>query len=151
MTLARARRAADPERAAALLDQAHSQSQELIEEVRQAAWRIYPTALDQHGLASALDGDRAATEPDAGPGRCPAEGEVPPAVESAAYFVALAKRSPTWSSMPGPTIYRITVVTVTEPDRRVLRLNVVDDGIGGADPEGGGLQGLGAPGRRAGR
>lgn len=37
---------------------------------------------------------------------------------------------------------RITVVTVTEPDRRVLRLNVVDDGIGGADPEGGGLQGL---------
>src|SRR5699024_9268100 len=60
--LARARRAPDPARAAALLEQAHSQSQSLIEEVRQVAWRVYPSALDEHGLATAL-GDVASSSP----------------------------------------------------------------------------------------
>lgn len=140
VTLARARRAADPERAAALLDQAHSQSQELIEEVRQVAWRIYPTALDEHGLASALDGV-AATSPMPVQVDVRLEGDVPPAVESAAYFVAREAVTNVVKHARADHV-RITVVTVTEPDRRVLRLNVVDDGIGGADPEGGGLQGL---------
>src|SRR5690606_41247153 len=56
LVLAGARRADDPQRSAALLEQAHGQSQALIEEVRQVAWRVYPTALDEHGLVSALEG-----------------------------------------------------------------------------------------------
>src|SRR5690606_4367967 len=87
VTLARARRSQDPERAVALLAQAHGQSQDLIEEVRQVAWRVYPTALDEHGLASALDGI-AATSPLPVHLETAIDHELPPAVESAVYFVA---------------------------------------------------------------
>ena len=84
--LARARRAPDPERAAALLEQAHAQSQSLIEEVRQVAWRVYPSALDEHGLATAL-GDVAVSSPVPIQLDLRIDQEMPRAVESAAYFV----------------------------------------------------------------
>src|SRR5699024_117713 len=83
---ARARRAPDPERAAALLEQAHAQSQSLIEEVRQVAWRVYPSALDEHGLATAL-GDVASSSPIPIHLDLRIDEELPRAVESAAYFV----------------------------------------------------------------
>ncbi|MFC7374566.1 sensor histidine kinase [Brachybacterium sp. GCM10030268] len=140
VTLARARRATDPHRSAQLLEQAHGQSQALIEEVRQVAWRIYPTTLDEHGLAAALDGV-AATSPVPVHVDHRIEAELPPAVESAAYFVA-REAVTNVVKHAGARSIRITVATEGEPDRRVLRLAVHDDGTGGADPEGGGLQGL---------
>ena len=140
VTLARARRSQDPERAAALLAQAHAQSQELIEEVRQVAWRVYPTALDEHGLASALDGI-AATSPLPVRLETAVDHELPPAVESAAYFVA---REAVTNVVKHAAASEVEVEVRTAPlhGRRGVRLVVRDDGIGGADPEGGGLQGL---------
>lgn len=140
VALARARRASDPERSQQLLEQAHAQSQDLIEEVRQVAWRIYPTALDEHGLASALAGVAET---------CPLPVEIthelsedpPPAVASAAYFVARECVTNVVKHARASRI-RITLQEETGQRRRGLRLSVQDDGIGGADPEGGGLQGL---------
>jgi signal transduction histidine kinase len=42
----------------------------------------------------------------------------------------------------GATGARVEVRTDAARGRRLLRLAVRDDGVGGADPEGGGLQGL---------
>lgn len=140
VTLARARRASDPERADQLLEQAHLQSQELIEEVRQVAWRIYPTALDEHGLAAAMDGV-AQTSPVPVEVQHDLHGELPPAVESAAYFVA-REAVTNVVKHAGASSILILLRTRGEADRRSLHLSVTDDGIGGADLEGGGLQGL---------
>jgi signal transduction histidine kinase len=140
VTLARARRATDPERSAELLEQAHTQSQALIEEVRQVAWRIYPTALDEHGLASALDGVAATSQV---PIQVEAQldGELPQAVESAVYFVAREAVTNVVKHARASGI-RIRVATIGGSARRMVHLSVQDDGVGGADPEGGGLQGL---------
>lgn len=140
VVLARARRSEDPERSAALLAQAHGQSQALIEEVRQVAWRIYPTALDEHGLASALEG-MAATSPLPVHLETVLEEELPPAVESAAYFVIREAVTNVVKHAAASEIV-VEVVTAAARGRRLVRLAVRDDGSGGADPEGGGLQGL---------
>ncbi|WP_114854906.1 sensor histidine kinase [Brachybacterium sp. YJGR34] len=140
VTLARARRASDPERAAELLAQAHAQSQSLIEEVRQVAWRIYPNALDEHGLVAALD-LVAETSPIPVDVDVRIDGALPKAVESAAYFVA---REAVTNVLKHAEARSIRVVLRTEElrGRRTLHLSVHDDGAGGADPAGGGLQGL---------
>lgn len=140
VTLARARRSSDPARSAELLAQAHGQSQSLIEEVRQVAWRAYPTALDEHGLASALEGISAT---------CPlplhlqtsVDHELSPALESAVYFVT---REAVTNVVKHAAASEIDVEVRTAPlhGRRGVRLVVRDDGDGGADPEGGGIQGL---------
>ena len=140
VTLARARRAADPERSAELLEAAHTQSQALIEEVRQVAWRVYPNALDEHGLASAID-EVAATSPLPVHVDQHLRGELPQAVQSAAYFVAREALTNVVKHAQASAA-RITLATQERPDRRLRHLEVHDDGIGGADPEGGGLQGL---------
>lgn len=138
--IARARRSSDPARTAQLLDQAHRQSQALIEEVRQVAWRIHPTALDERGLASAL-GEVAETCP------VPVDLEVelperPPApVESAAYFVA-REAVTNVVKHAGAARIRLALRTTGRPGARTLHVRVEDDGAGGADAEGGGLQGL---------
>lgn len=140
VTLARARRATDPERSSALLEQAHAQSQTLIEEVRQVAWRVYPNALDEHGLATAL-GDVAATSPLPVHLEHRVTGAVPRAVESAAYFVVREAVNNVVKHAAAHEV-RIVLQEGGPPERRSLQVTIHDDGIGGADPEGGGLQGL---------
>src|SRR5690606_10810843 len=56
MLLGRARRSRDPERADALLLQAHEESRDVLTELREVAWRVYPSALDSLGLREALGG-----------------------------------------------------------------------------------------------
>lgn len=138
--LARARRASDPERAAALLEQAHSQSQSLIDEVRQVAWRVYPSALDEHGLATAL-GDVAASSPVPIQLDLRFEEELPRAVESAAYFV-VREAVNNVVKHAGAAQVSVRLAIAGAPGQRLLTVTIRDDGIGGADPEGGGLQGL---------
>src|SRR5699024_7645664 len=140
VTLARARRAADPQRSEQLLEQAHEQSQALIEEVRQVAWRVYPTTLDEHGLGSALAGV-AETSPVPVDLDYQVQDPPPQAVESAAYFVAREAVTNVVKHASAAAV-RITVSTQEHSGRRLLHLEVHDDGTGGADPEGGGLQGL---------
>jgi len=140
VTLARARRMSDPQRARELLDQAHAQSQSLIEEVRQVAWRVYPNALDEHGLATAL-GDVAAASPLPVHLDHRVEGEIPRAVESAAYFVVREAVNNVVKHARATEVH-LQLMVEGSPGRRSLRVSIRDDGVGGADPEGGGLQGL---------
>lgn len=134
--IARAQRASDPVKTQSLLHDALAQSQDLIDEMREVAWRVYPTALDEHGLGPVLERIAA---------RCPVpltlasvpERRFPPAVESATYFVI---REAVTNVVKHAEAESITV-TVSD-DGATLSVEVVDDGNGRADPNGSGLQGL---------
>ncbi|MFF2192080.1 histidine kinase [Streptomyces sp. NPDC058157] len=138
MLLGRARRSRerDPERAEALLLQAHRESQDVLTELREVAWRVYPSALDSLGLEEALGGvaERCAiplrTEFDVA-------GPLPGPVRTAAYFVVCeAVTNAAKHSGAGAIAVRVV--------RRgpALTVRIEDDGAGGADPAGSGLSGL---------
>ncbi|MEV7189241.1 histidine kinase [Kitasatospora sp. NPDC093102] len=140
MLLGRARRGLgrdrDPERTEALLRQAHREAQEVLTELREVAWRAYPSALDTLGLEEALGGVAE---------RCPVPlrlryevaGPLPEPVRTAAYFVVsecvtnAAKHSAASA-----------VSARVERTAALLTVRVEDDGGGGADPSGSGLTGL---------
>jgi DNA-binding NarL/FixJ family response regulator/signal transduction histidine kinase len=86
MLLGRARRGRTPEQAGALLEQAHAESQEVLDDLREVAWRVYPAALDNLGLQEALAG---VSERCAIPMRIDFDvpAPLPASVETAAYFV----------------------------------------------------------------
>ncbi|WP_098896920.1 sensor histidine kinase [Streptomyces sp. st77] len=137
MLLGRARRGGrTPEQARNLLEQAHKESQEVLTELREVAWRVYPTALDNLGLQEALAGvsercsipirtDFALAEP------------LPASVETAAYFVV--SESVTNAAKHSAAGEIQVSVRKYGP---VLVIQVEDDGVGGARPEGSGLTGL---------
>ncbi|MEU8228241.1 histidine kinase [Actinoplanes sp. NPDC048967] len=135
--LGRARRRRDPEAAARLLAQAHQESEDLLVELREVAWRAYPTVLDDLGLAEAL---AAVAERSGIPVhlelRLPRPLPLP--VETAAYFVVSEAVT---NAVKHSGAARIDVA-VTRHDAGVSVL-VSDDGAGGADPGGSGLSGLG--------
>nr|WP_042183003.1 histidine kinase [Kibdelosporangium sp. MJ126-NF4]CEL15288.1 putative two-component system sensor kinase [Kibdelosporangium sp. MJ126-NF4]CTQ95671.1 putative two-component system sensor kinase [Kibdelosporangium sp. MJ126-NF4] len=135
MLLGRTRRRAVADRDD-LLAQAHEEAQQILNDLREVAWRVYPTVLDNLGLADVLAGvaERAGipvkltfTVPD----------RLPTQVETAVYFVVseavtnAAKHS------------RADLVTV-EAGRHenMVTVRITDNGIGGADPSGTGLSGL---------
>jgi len=135
--LAESRLASDPESAAQLIAQAREEAQRAIEELRELASGLHPTVLSERGLGPALD---------ALCSRAPVPVElsgVPstrlrPAVEAAAYFV-------TSEALTNVAKYaranEAFVQLSLESD--CLRLQVRDDGVGGADPaNGSGLRGL---------
>ncbi|MFF1710119.1 sensor histidine kinase [Streptomyces sp. NPDC058268] len=136
MLLGRARRAPEPEKSARLLAQAHEETQQALVELREVAWRVYPAALDEGGLASALDtvAERAAI-----PVRldCTLHETPPPTAHAVAYFVA-AEAVTNAVKHSGATL----VTVHAERRSAVLHLRVEDDGQGGADPSGSGLLGL---------
>lgn len=134
--IARTQRAKDADKVSELLDDALAQSQDLIDEMREVAWRVYPTALDEHGLSTVLN--RVADH-------CPVpvtltavpSRRAPQATESAAYFVVREAVTNVVKHADATSI-RISVVD----DEERLLAEVVDDGSGGADTTGGGLKGL---------
>jgi signal transduction histidine kinase len=137
MLLGRARRGGrTPEQVNALLRQAHQESQEVLTELREVAWRVYPSALDDLGLREALGG---VSERCALPLRLSYEvtGPLPRAVETAAYFV-VSESVTNAAKHSGAT--RLDVRLVLHGG--VLVVRVEDDGTGGADPRGTGLSGL---------
>ncbi|MEV5975378.1 sensor histidine kinase [Streptomyces sp. NPDC052114] len=138
MLLGRARRGRTPERADALLEQAHKEAQEVLTELREVAWRVYPTALDSLGLREALGG---VSERCALPVRMEYDvpEPLPPTVETAAYFVVSeAVTNAAKHSAAEEVFVRVA--------RRGATLTVLvrDSGTGGADPAGSGLTGLGS-------
>lgn len=136
MLLGRARRQRDPERADALLRQAHEEARGVLTELREVAWRVYPSALDSLGLREALGG---VAERSSVPVRTEylVDGALPRAVEAAAYFVV--SESVTNAAKHADA----TAVSVLVARRGgALLVRVEDDGRGGADPAGGGLSGL---------
>lgn len=136
MLLGRARRAAEPEKSARLLAQAHEETQQALVELRDVAWQVYPAALDEGGLTAALESvaERAAI-----PVRldCDLHETPPPTAQAVAYFVA-AEAVTNAVKHSGATL----VTVHAEQRSAVLHLRVEDNGRGGADPSGGGLLGL---------
>ncbi|MEV0617443.1 histidine kinase [Nonomuraea sp. NPDC050404] len=119
-----------------LLEQAHEEAQRALAELREVAWRAYPSGLDSLGLAEALAG---VAERSGVPVRvdCRLQGRPPMAVETAAYFV-VCEAVTNAAKHSGATLI---TVEVHEEDAAVL-VRVRDDGVGGARASGSGLSGL---------
>ncbi|HEX2298162.1 MAG TPA: ATP-binding protein, partial [Pseudonocardiaceae bacterium] len=116
---------------------AHEEAQHSLQDLREVSWRVYPIALDQGGLHTALE---AVAERSSVPVRLFYELPGPrpdPATETVAYFVvseavtnAIKHGAPEGIDI---TVYR---------DNSWLVVSVLDDGSGGAQPTGTGLSGL---------
>jgi signal transduction histidine kinase len=135
LQLARRRSEGDPD-VASLIDDGLASARAGLDELRELAHGIHPAILSNHGLAAAVESlaDRAPlpVEVDIPDGR------YPPSVESAAYFVA-AEALTNVAKYARATSVRVTAAT---GDGR-LRLEVRDDGVGGARwSSGSGLSGL---------
>ncbi|MCD7444364.1 sensor domain-containing protein [Streptomyces lincolnensis] len=135
--LAKEKLAEDPRAAARMVDDAHGEVKTALQELRDLARGIHPAVLTDRGLDAALS---------AVASRCavPVQVEVDlparpaPAIEGIAYFTVsellqnVSKHAR--ASWAGVDVWRVE-------DR--LMLQVVDDGVGGADTSGGsGLAGL---------
>ncbi len=124
------------EQTRALIKGAQEDARLAIAELRDLARGIAPPVLTDRGLAAAVEalGKRSPLEVEvtAQVGRRPA-----PVVESAAYFVVAESLANAAKHSPGCAVH----VTIAGDDQR-LQVVVADDGLGGADPNGGGLTGL---------
>ncbi|MER5649763.1 histidine kinase [Streptosporangium sp. NPDC002524] len=119
-----------------LLGQAHEEAQQALAELREVAWRVYPSGLDSLGLANALAG---VAERSGVPVKVVCELPVRPpmAVETASYFVV--SEAVTNAAKHA----RATTITVEVRERgTMVVVRVRDDGVGGASAAGGGLSGL---------
>jgi signal transduction histidine kinase len=126
----------DPAAAQALLAEAQQGTRDALEELRSLARGIRPPILADRGLAAAIGALADRTPLDVSvavdvPRRPPS------AVETAAYFVAAEALA---NSGKHANAGRVDIAVREEDDRLVVE--VVDDGIGGADPDGSGLRGL---------
>ncbi|QNS09345.1 sensor histidine kinase [Streptomyces xanthii] len=137
MLLGRARRPGrTAEQSAALLAQAHEEAQDVLTELREVAWRVYPSALDGPGLREALGG---VAERSPVPLRLEygLDRPLPRPVETAAYFVVSEAVTNAAKHAQATSVQvRLTMAA------GVLTISVQDDGCGGADPHGTGLAGL---------
>ncbi|WP_343949022.1 sensor histidine kinase [Nonomuraea longicatena] len=133
MLIGRARRGR-----AELLPQAHEEAQRALAELREVAWRVYPSGLDQHGLADALAGvaERAGIPVEVG---CSLAARPPTAVETVAYFVVSEAVT---NAVKHSGAGRVLVSVRDEQEEETVVVRVEDDGCGGADLSGGGLAGL---------
>ncbi|UBU18696.1 sensor histidine kinase [Nonomuraea gerenzanensis] len=120
-----------------LMEQAHREAQQALTELREVAWRVYPSGLDSLGLGEALAGvaERSSVPVTVD---CRLERRPPMAVETAAYFV-VCEAVTNAAKHAGAT--RITVEVHEEEDAAVV-VRVRDDGAGGAQATGSGLSGL---------
>ncbi|MFI6597240.1 sensor histidine kinase [Nonomuraea sp. NPDC050536] len=119
-----------------LLEQAHEQAQQALAELREVAWRVYPSALDALGLGEALAGVAERASVPVHVRAVPCE-RLPMAVETVAYFV-VSEAVTNAAKHSGAA--RITVDVYREDSMIIVRVR--DDGTGGAVPTGGGLSGL---------
>jgi signal transduction histidine kinase len=137
MQLGRAEeRLADHPESAALVRSAREEATAAIRELRDLARGIAPPVLADRGLVAAVQSLAS---------RSTANVEVigelghrlPPAVETAAYFVVAESLTNVVKHAPGASA-RVTLSL----DGAMLVVEVADNGPGGADPAGGGLSGL---------
>src|SRR5215207_7430272 len=137
-TLSLARRHAEPgSRTASLLNTAVTELMAGLAELRELARGIHPAVLTERGLDHALAG-LAARAPLPVTISAPLDQRLPPAVEAAAYFVVMEALTNVAKYASATT----AEVTVQQINGHVV-IDVVDDGVGGADPAGGtGLVGL---------
>ena len=122
--------------ATALLDRAQSELLTGLAELRELARGIHPAVLTTHGLEPAIN---ALASRSPVPVAVEAQAvDLPPPVEIAAYFVV----SEALTNVAKYAQASAATVTVRQADG-VVRLEIADDGAGGADPSrGSGLNGL---------
>jgi signal transduction histidine kinase len=133
---ARTRFATDPEGARELVERAHTEAKEALVELRQLVRGVHPPVLTDRGLDAAVSGLAAV---------CPipvavrVDVPVRPSltVESIAYFVVAESLT---NVAKHAHAHRASVDITAGAG--LLRIVVRDDGVGGADPAGGGLSGL---------
>ncbi|MFF4341972.1 sensor histidine kinase [Kitasatospora sp. NPDC001540] len=126
-----------PAGARTALTEAHLEAKHAITELNDLVRGLHPAVLEDRGLDAALSG-LAARLPLPVRLRVDLDERVPPRVESVAYFVV----SEALANVTKHSEATRTEVTV-EQVGSVLRVNVTDDGLGGADPSAGtGLSGL---------
>ena len=126
----------DPDGAAELVAQAREEAQLAVKELRELARGIHPAVLSDHGLGPALQALAARAPVPVEISGVPDEPLAKP-VEAAAYF-ATAEALTNVAKHAHACSARIQLAV---EDGR-LRLEVRDDGIGGANPDGNGLHGL---------
>lgn len=137
LLLGRARRSGDPERARQLLAQAHEDVQHAIADLREVAWRVYPSALDHSSLEDVLEMvAQRTTIPVRISYRVPPP-RPPRPVETVLYFVA-SEAITNAAKHARATVISIEITTCGTGVEMLVR----DDGVGGADPQGSGLHGL---------
>lgn len=136
MLLGRARRSRDPGKAAELLAQAHEDAQHAVDDLREVAWRVYPSALDHSTLDEVLT---MVARRSAVPVRIGYELPARPVrqIETVLYFVA-CEAITNAAKHSHATVINIEI----KAHGTGVEMLVRDDGIGGADPRGSGLQGL---------
>jgi signal transduction histidine kinase len=135
--LAQAKLEGDPATAATLIAQAREEAQLAVKELRELARGIHPALLSDRGLGPALEALAARAPVPVEISGVP-EAQLPREVEAAAYFcTAEALTNVAKYARASSAFVHLSV----ECDR--LRVQVRDDGVGGADPDtGSGLRGL---------
>jgi signal transduction histidine kinase len=136
MLLGRARRATDQQHADDLLRQAHEESQRTLEDLRDVTWRVYPIALEEAGLHTALEAIAERSSIAVQLNYNLAE-RMEIAYETVAYFVASEAVTNAIKHSHASAIE----ITVSPTDDGVV-LMVKDNGFGGAAMDGAGLSGL---------
>jgi signal transduction histidine kinase len=126
----------DPDGARELVEKARDEAKQALAELRDLARGMRPALLAERGLAEAVRSLAARTKLPTTVTVLPGD-DVPPAVESAAYFVVAEALT---NAVKHSGASRLTV-DVTR-DGRMLVVQVADDGDGGAELIGSGLTGL---------
>jgi signal transduction histidine kinase len=134
--MAEQKMAEDPEGARELLEEARQGTGQALKELRDLARGIHPPVLADRGLEAAVT-----ALADASPLRVLVHADIPerPAapVESAAYFVVAEALA---NAGKHSQAKRVDIRMLRDGD--VLSVEVADDGVGGANPNGSGLSGL---------
>ena len=132
-----ARRVTDDPRLRSILDGAGDELARALEELRELARGLHPAVLTDHGLCAAIEAvaDRAPLPVSVD---VPLDERLPETVEAAAYFV-VCEALTNVAKYARASQARVSV----ERNDGLAEVEVVDDGIGGADAsEGSGLRGL---------
>lgn len=136
MLLGQARRVDEECRRSELVSEAHESTQQAITELREVAWRVYPSALENAGLSEVLPmvAQRAGIETRI---ELRLDQRLPRDVETVLYYVAS-------EAMTNVAKHARAHQARIELDHSatMATLTISDDGVGGADPEAPGLRGL---------
>jgi signal transduction histidine kinase len=126
----------DPDGARELVEKARDEAKQALAELRDLARGMRPALLAERGLGEAIRALAARTKLPTTVSVAPGE-RVPPAVESAAYFVVAEALT---NAVKHSAATRLTVDVSRDGD--LLVVQVADDGVGGAEMSGSGLTGL---------
>lgn len=137
LRLARSRIHADPAEAAAMLDEASAELETTLSELRELARGIHPAILTDRGLPAALLTLARRAPIPVEVGDLPS-GRLPSRIEAAAYYVVAESLANTARHAEASQA-QVEVIR----ERRLVKVRVADDGLGGAEPgRGTGINGL---------